>query len=67
MKKSGKKNLKQSKSGAKLKNAPDEKTLAAPIIETSVAGKLNPFLERVRQRAETSRKAALSRVIVQVS
>jgi hypothetical protein len=67
MKKSAKKNLKQSKSGAKLKNAPDEKMLATPIVEPSVDVKLNPFSERIRQRTETSRKAALSRVIKQFS
>jgi hypothetical protein len=66
MKKSGKKNLKQSKSGAKLKNAPDQQIPAAPVVEPPVI-KLNSFLERVRQRTETSRKAALSRVIIRVS
>jgi hypothetical protein len=66
MKKSGKKNLTQSKSGAKFKNAPDQQMSATPIVESSAAIK-NSLLERVRQRTETSRKAALSRVIVESS
>jgi hypothetical protein len=61
MKNSAKKNPKQSKSGAKLKTAPDEKMIATPAV------KLNLFSERIRQRTEISRKAALSKVIEQIS
>jgi hypothetical protein len=60
MKKSAKNNLKQSKSGAKRKIAPDEK-----LLSISAEIKLSPSLERIRQRTEISRKAALSRAIIQ--
>jgi hypothetical protein len=49
------------------KVVPKQKTLATTAVETPAKIKSNSLQERVHQRTETSRKAALSRAIVEIS